>query len=252
MSLTFTSGSSDRVDFGSDAALDDLSAYSAIIAIYPTDQVSGRRFFNKGLDNNGTAVWWDWTTSGDIACVCNRATTDATAIASTPLSLNTWAELAVTYSDAAGFNVYVRSLTGVFSEVSYTGTPVAGSGARIDDSAESLIVGNRNEIDAGFGGQISHFKFFNEKLTLAELNVHAFKHNFPSNNLVYSEFWSSGTQIDLSGNQNDGTVTGATESNPAPTISPFNTGNFSVPYIVAAASTTISPLRRRYEMRKAS
>lgn len=213
MALTFVSSSSDRADFGSNAALDNLSAYTAIMCIYPTDTTSGRRFFNKGLDNNGTAVWWDWSTAGDIACVCNRVT-DSVAIATNPLTQNIYQFLAVTYSDAAGFNVYTRPLSsGVFTEVSYTGTPVAGSGARIDDSAESLIFFNRNELDAGFGGSGSCVKFFNAKLTLDELNKQTYRAQYPSSLLLYSELGISngtGQQVDRSSGQNHGTVTGAT------------------------------------------
>ncbi len=243
MALTFVSGGSNRVDFGSAAALDDLTAYTAILCVYPTDTTSGRRFFNKGADNNGTAVWWDWSTAGDIACVCNRATTDATAIATSPLTQNAWQELAVTYSNALGFNVYTRPLTGLFTETSYTGTPVAGSGARLDDSAQSLIWGNRDEIDAAFGGAISCAKFFSAKLTLAELNQHAYGDPHLASNLVYAELgWNgTGTQIDYSGNGNDGAVTGATVSDHAPTINPFRNKQM-LPYVVAAASGVTIPV----------
>ena len=252
MALTFTSGSANRVDFGSNASLDNLSAYTAILCVYPTDATSGRRFFNKGVDNNGTAVWWDWTTAGDVACVCNRVT-DSTAIATNPLTQNAWQQLAVSYSDAAGFNVFTRLLDEVFVETSYTGTPVVGSGARIDDSAEPLIWGNRNELDAGFGGQISCAKFFDAKLTLAQLNQYAFDDPKLASNVVNAELgWAgTGTQVDYSGNQNDGTVTGATVSSHPGVFNPFRNKQL-LPYVVATASTTVPPLRRRYEMRKAS
>ncbi len=214
MALTFVSGGTDRVDFGSDAALDNLSEYTAIMCVYPTDNVSGRRFFNKGVDNNGTAVWWDWATAGDIACVCNRATTDSTAIATNPLTQNIYQFLAVSYSDAAGFNVYTRPINnGVFTEASYTGTPVSGAGARIDDSGEPLIFFNRNEIDAAFGGSGSCVKFFNAKLTLDELNKQTYRAHYPSSLLIYSELGISngtGQQVDRSSGQNHGTVTGTT------------------------------------------
>ena len=244
MALDFTNATSAVVDYGSDASLDNLSAFTIIVTAYPTALTSGRRYFAKGLDNNGLAMWMDWTTSGAIATQVDRSTSPDQAVSTLTVSTNTWIQIAMTYDTTNGINIFTRSLNAPFSEVGYS-TNNIGSGTRIDDSAQPFVVGNRVELDTSFPGRIDDIKVINARLSLAELNWHAFKPVFAENVVLFSKLGWQGTstQVDYSGNQNDGTVTGATLTNHAPLVNPFSLSNFNVPYVVPI-DTTINATRQ--------
>ena len=225
MSLTFGGATSDRVDCGTAAAISNLSAWTWCGWVYVTTvTVTSHRFFFRKADSsppysNKSARMM---TSGELRVDVERATTSTQYIASTgTVVANEWAFFATTYNEAAGsgevVNIYKGLLTSPAAEVTYS-TTTNGSGATIDDSPATLLLGNGESLAQVLPGRMGPQGFFNRVLTLGEIQSWQFDPRMTAGcvGLWYLGDNGTGTQPDFSGNGNSGTVTGATQSDNPP------------------------------------
>lgn len=223
MSLTFGGATSDRVDCGTAAAISNLSAWTWCGWVYVTTVTNSRFFFRKADSSppygNKSARMM---TSGGLRVDVERATTSTQYIASTgTVVANEWAFFAITYNEAAGsgevVNIYKGLLTSPAAEVTYS-TTTNGSGATIDDSPATLLLGNGESLAQVLPGRMGPQGFFNRVLTLGEIQSWQFDPRMTAGcvGLWYLGDNGTGTQPDFSGNGNSGTVTGATQSDNPP------------------------------------
>ena len=221
MALTFGGATSDRVNCGSGASLDDLSPFTWMAWIYPTAFTSGRRLAEKGSSTqkvmllSGTSGDWRLQVARTVAS--NYITND------TPLALNTWKFVAATFDTGGGageiINLYTGGLNTIATESSYT-SPADGSGAVTADASGDFVIGNVGvaTFNQAFEGRIAFFGVWNRALSLGEIRAQQFRPHVTSGCVLfqYLGFAGTGTQPDYLGNANAGTVTGATVSDHVP------------------------------------
>ena len=214
--LTFGAAVSDRVDIGSNASIENLTTWTALLWVRQTTLTDLRVLL--ALDANNQLFRLDLA-AGNIEVDCTRATTSLTYTTSdTPLaSAGAWKCVAATVDHAGSAgelaNIYHGNLTSAMAESTY-GTQTDGAGA-FTVSGTGGWIGNTSALTRSFQGDIGPVALYNRVLSLAECEAWRLH---PSR-LIGSGcvgFWilgnggSTGTQADLSGNTNDGTVTGAT------------------------------------------
>jgi Concanavalin A-like lectin/glucanases superfamily len=221
--------STDRVTVTANSTINSLNAWTAMMWVKPSAITAGREFFAK---SNGISTGWfarfPGGTAGNVAVSCGRTTTSAlyqtnnTPFASTT---NAWMFIAVTcnLSDSAGqiIDVYVGSTTKMATEQTY-GTVTDGSGGAQNDSAIDFQWGARASADA-MQGDLAWGMFVNRELSLGEIRSLQFNPRYVSGCLIYHQFGfnRTGTQRNLCGSGNAGTVTGATVAPHGPFRSPF-------------------------------
>lgn len=213
MALTFVSASSDRVNCGSAAGIDNLTALTVMGWVNPT-ALAGRPLISKyrGSVPEGWTFEIDGA-SGFLSFTWEQNTSHIAYVSSSlALTTNTWACIAAT-ADATGAKIYVGSLTANMAETTYSATTV-GSGGFKSDAARSLFLGNRDATtpNGGFPGRIGPTLLFNRILTLGEIQSLQFKPRPLSGCRGYWRPGDAGTSSvpDWSGQGNTGTVTGAT------------------------------------------
>ena len=224
MALTFGAATSDRVDHGSAAALDNLTKFTYLLWLFPTTLTNLRMFLSKddgaaaniyfGLSGTGGNIEFqvDWSTSAGFV----RSS-------STPLATTSkWYCVVATYDSLAAQqnHMYVGDLVTALSEPTYSNN-TNGSGSQSDDSARSLVIGNDGTTLA-LQGRIAFAGVWNRAMSLAELQSQQFRPRVSSGSLLFTHYGFNGTdtQPDWSGNGNAGTVTGATVADHVP-LSPF-------------------------------
>lgn len=136
------------------------------------------------------------------------------------LSLNTWHWVVVTWDgslNSANVHIYIND-----SEPSYQENS-SGSGTEGLGSAATWHLGNRESAGtaAPFDGQLAYVHFYNRVLSSSERTQIKNAPGSVTSGLVgYWSLTGSGSQeLDASGNNQHGTVLGATESSNAPPIS---------------------------------
>lgn len=230
MSLSFTLGSTNRVNVGQASTLDNLPAGGAMtlmLWIYRTSDGTNQTIiakdgsFTQGwnftvINDNGegTMLFFVWRSTN------SEAKSNSTAANRIPL--NAWTCVGVVFEEAAGQRIkfFIGSLTTTITEVSgYTGV-VNGSGTPGDDGSIDLYIGNivRSGTTYAPGARIGPTAVFNRVLSVGEMQ--AWQHD-PKMMAGCVGLWNlgdngTGTQPDYSGNGNAGAVTGATQSDNPP------------------------------------
>lgn len=136
-----------------------------------------------------------------------------TTSANSSITLGVWQFVAVTWdgtaTSATGVKFYVNGL------LIAHGGDANGVGNRVSDAALNLQIGNRGNTDRTFNGNISHLHAYNRILSITEIRMLMMFPGSITNGL--KGYWplhgTSTPEPDLSGNKNDGTVTGATLAN---------------------------------------
>jgi hypothetical protein len=229
MALLFTSGSNDRVNFGSGATLDNVTTGTTVAWVYPTSLAADQRFWQKGLA--GTGNYWGFAPdfsvgSGTLGIEIQRATSNCEAISVTgTLTANVWNFVCATWNTggAAGDQrLYVGTLTANAAEASYS-SQTAGSGSVGDNSGADLIGCNRSTGGIALVGRMAVVALWNRQLTLGEIIEQQWRPRPTSGCVLMAHLGYNGTgsQPDWSGNGNAGTVTGATVIDHVPVASPF-------------------------------
>lgn len=219
MALTFGAATSDRVDCGSGASIDDLNPFTWLFWCYATNNTANRALGSKESGSNSKRLRLSGTggSAGNLRVEVVRATTNTDYITNdTPLgTLNTWKCVAITFDSAASagqiVNIYSGTRSVVLAESTY-GTATDGSGTPSSEAAGSFYIGNRAGLASSFQGRIAVCMIWNRALTLAELIEQQFRPHKTSGCVMFTRvgYNGTGTQPDWSGNGNAGTVTGAT------------------------------------------
>ena len=229
MARTFD-GVDDQVAFGSEAAIDDLAAFTACALVRTTGDVTDERIllskFTSGYvgtihlgatgggGNNNKIYTY---VSGSIPWYAESAVN--------ALVANTWRVVVATWAGgtAVAPKLWACTLGDAIAELSYTGTPTGGSGRNSDASA-TLRIGARDALDATFfAGGLAECALWNRVLSADELNAlgkgfaPAF---FPSGRVMYSPVdGRSSPELNYAGTTH-GTVTGTTYLEHPPVIYP--------------------------------
>lgn len=225
MSLTFGGATSDRVQC-SLTSFASLSAWTWYGWVNLSTITAGRRFFSS---EDGSSPFGGFAgrviASGFLRVDVTRATTGTVYTTNNQaISTGAWTFVAMTFDSTASagevVNIYVGSPTALATECSYA-TTTDGSGAvTTSASANGFRLGNTallaNNLSAQ--GRIGPCAFFNRAMPLGEIQSHQFDPRTADGCLG---LWSlgdngTGTQTDYSGNGNNGTVTGATQSDNPP------------------------------------
>lgn len=233
MALTFGGATTDRVDCGHTSPINDLTTFTILAWVFVTTRTSGRSFFTKGNTGGAGVVTFSLSgTSGAIQSTISQSTSPTVFISSsTPVATNTWTYVAATYDVGASprQHIYSGTLTAEATEVTYSSS-ADGSGTKTAEGAvNGLVWGNNLNGASAYAralqGKMARCQYYNRVLTLGEILVQQFRAK-PTNGCVnYLELGFNGTstQPDWSGNNTNGTVTGATQSDGAPLGPPFGT-----------------------------
>ena len=240
MALDFSAGTTDNCDFGSDSSLDDLSTGTFIAWVRPT-AVSGDDTIYAKNNSSFTAFhnWLGNDGSGNILLDVRRTGPNLQVLTSNgPLSANTWSFIACVF-DTGGANGdqkhYSGGLSSAPTEDTYT-TQQVGSGTKSSEAGVNAVIGNVStpQTWGTFGGRIAFMGVWDRVLTLEEITAQWRKLHPTANCQLFCHVGlaGTGTQVDLSGNGNDGTVTGATKADHVPIV-PYP---FVVPWVVVPPS----------------
>lgn len=210
---------SDRADFGSPALFDNLATGTVVVWEYPTTLTADRVIVSKyrGASQEG---WFfaNGPTAAALKTYHERATTDTEYVSTNTRSVDTWSFSAASWDTGASpvNHLYLGALASAAAEVSY-GTSTDGSGSFNSDAARSLFVGNRDAAspNAAYQGTIAIVQMYNRVLSSAEIESLRLRPLMRlSGNILTVLFGDGGSTnaVDISGNGNNGTVTGATAS----------------------------------------
>jgi len=231
MSLSFASGSTNRVNHGSGASIDDLPAgangCSFLAWLYRTADDSNQHILTMDGPIAGTRlgiiVLASSGTAGNLRVVVATTGTAADYIGTGDLTpLNTWTFIASTFNINASpqAHIYTGSRTALATEVGYDST-TDGTGTVVSDASVDKWIGNLDRAvgNLPFVGRIARVGYINTALTLAEIQRLQFA---PAaawagpNTKLLVEYHGTGTQVDYTGNGNAGTVTGASIADHVP------------------------------------
>lgn len=227
--LVWGGAATDKVSVAPAASINDLTTFTALVMEYPTTLSNSRDLISKyrGASNEG----WDFSNGPADGTLLytevSRATTDSQYRSSSRnRSVNNWYCTVVTVDQGATpvSHHYVGAYNAALGEPTYS-TANAGSGAFQTDNARSLFIGNRDVASpaTSYQGVLAIVALYNRVLSGAEIEQWRTR---PSRSIgsgcvmfiIIGNDGSTGTQVDLSGNGNDGTVSG-----------PTTTGNVQLP-----------------------
>lgn len=234
MARTFD-GVDDQVAFGSEAAIDDLAAFTACALVRITGNVTDeRQILNKMNSSFNGAMYISATGGGGnnnkIFSLIGGSSSAYSETTADILAVNTWKVIVTTWGGGAGsdlIHIYSCTLGGTIAEASYTGSPVWVTG-RDSDAAATLRIGTRDPLDATFfAGGIAECALWNRVLSADELAAlgrgfaPAF---FPNGRVFYSKVdGRSSPELNYAGTTH-GTLTGTTYLEHPPMIYPARMG----------------------------
>jgi len=208
MAVEFDNNTTDAIDCGSDASIDDFVAFTMVLWVYRlTEDGTQPHFMSKGDDIKNFSESQDGT--AELFARVGRATTNADAIGDTNIGTGAWVILAMTYDESDGIRLFLGSLTSLIAEETSYDTQVTGEGDTVDDASVNLFIGNRPPSDSRAGdNRIAVAAYINKRMTLPELQEWQYH---PHVTAETRGLWVPNnvtTQADLSGNGNNGSGTG--------------------------------------------
>lgn len=225
-SLTFGALTTDNVSHGSGTSIDNLNTKTVLMWVYPTTLTAGRLLYVKSGDADGfnRFVLSVAGTEDELRLIMTDSGTQYRTN-NANLTVNNWWFVGFTYTDSGTgrVKIYSGSATSPATALTFS-LATDGTGSYLSDAAQNLTIGNGDSAGGGgttpWQGQIGWVGVWNRVLTLAEIQDQQFNPHITSGNVlfVHEGFNGTGTQYDLSGNGNNGTVTGATGSTNGPPI----------------------------------
>lgn len=196
--------------------LDNITVGSIIVWVYPSAVGSDRYIFTSEAGGGWFLSVW---TSGAIQFRYHRSVADLIRNSGAVITTNTWQYLATTWDTGAAASaipIYRGTLATAVAEVGSYGFTTDGSGTFDDDAAGTKTIGNRSDGGAGYGidGRIAVIGVWNRKLPLAEIQDLQWRPRKTSG--CQGLWWLDRAVPDLSGNSNNGTVSGATIADSVP------------------------------------
>lgn len=223
--LLFGAATSDRVDCGSAAALDFMQQVTAIV-IARVDTLTDTRVFISKY-RGASAAGWELALSGTAGAISGRyargAGTDLLHVSADGLvSPGVWTVVAMVANRLTDEMRLLSAPLGMPLREPPYASRSAGSGAYNSDASFNVYVGGRHAAtpNGALQGAISAAAVYNRILTTLEINQVAKALSHPSRAhranavpgaqiIVSLGLTGTGTQVDVSGNGNHGTVTGA-------------------------------------------
>ncbi len=148
MARTF-GGVSDQIAFGSEAALDDLSPYTAMALVRTTGDVTDERILLSKFTSGYVGTIHLGATGGGgnnnkIYTYVSGSTPWYAESAVNALVANTWRVVVATWAGGVSVapKLWACTLGDAIAELSYTGTPTGGNG-RSSDASATLRIGGR-------------------------------------------------------------------------------------------------------------
>ena len=215
MSRSFD-GVDDLINCQSDSSLDQLDAVTVVLWMNLISEGSldvGRLVAKRTI--GGDDGWWNVTINGSgadsrrIELGADFVTVDLVRRSNDDIfSFNVWERVFVTWDGsgtAANIHIYVNG-----NEVTYAIT-TDGTGGREDDSTQNLYLGNDGNAGRTTDGKLAHIQLWNRVLQLNEMNQAS---RFPGSirrelRGYWPLFGQASPEPDLSGNGNNGAITGA-------------------------------------------
>lgn len=218
MARTFD-GIDDQIAFGSDAATDQLAAFTAYTVINIGSTITTEQplvtKFTSGFIGKLYLFFQGSPGSNAIGCYMNRNGGNHCYAFSNngTISNSTWTVVVSTWAGSgAAPKIYTCTLGGTLTEVGYASSNI-GSGTFFDDSSATLRLGARDAADVWYAHGLADSALWNRVLTageLADLGT-GDSPEFITSGLVFSSriTGSASPEINFTGGTN-GTVTGTT------------------------------------------
>lgn len=240
MSLSITA-STDKVNCGSDASIDDLQTLTSIAWIWLNPGTTAR-VWHKGVSPNNHYV--NLTTSS-LEHLYQRVTTNQNAWAFNAnfaaYGRGKWLYIVGVSDPAVSANnkLYMGDLTTAAAEPSAYGTQDTGSGTFNSDTASDLVLGNRSTDGAAFNGKLAWVAMWNRQLSPTEIEEQRLWPHRTSGCVLLHHLGENGllTQWDKSLSQNNGTVTGCSVADDPPLGRPSDEG-----FVLMRPSFNASPI----------
>jgi hypothetical protein len=246
MALDFTNNVSDRIECGTAASVSDITKGTIISWVYPTASPAALSIL---MDKRSTGAagyrFFRYDSAEKLEFSLDRATDLNVASKNKYITLNAWQFIALTF-DTAGVDgdqaLFRGTLTADVTECALYSAQTVGEDPPVSDAADSnLHVGSSLHDLYSWRGRIAVFAIFSGViLTLAQLKEQQFRPHITGDCVLFllPGLHGTGTQPDLSGTGNDGTVTGATVAPHVPLFHPFGS-DIGLPYTVTIAGAEI-------------
>ena len=235
MALNFN-GIDHQVSFGSPTTLDNLAASTYMFIYKPATLDSTFRYlYRKVVDPGGTNINHH---DSDLEFTRGYGITNLVAFSTGDIisSGNCYISFFVDGGASVAPHIYHAQLGSLLTEPSYAqqDTP---TGTLDTDASASLLVGFRDSTRR-FIGDVSRVAVWAEAFSLADCQMNYWRFLANVNMRLFCELGyghGTGTQLDWSGNGNDGTVTGAALANHPPIVPVLPRWSASIPVIEVAA-----------------
>lgn len=228
-------GTSDQIAFGSEAALDNVSTFTAMALVRITGNVvDERQILDKMTSGYGgkmyLAAFGDGTDNNRIGCIVTGGTGMSAFSDNNALIANTWRVVVATWAgwpndpNGRAPKLYACTVGGVLAELSYAAT-VAGDVTPPDsDASATLRIASRDPADATFfAGGLAECALWNRVLSdgeLAALGRGFAPAFFPNGRVFYSTVdGRSSPELNYAGTTH-GTLTGTSYLEHPPIIYP--------------------------------
>lgn len=232
MSLSITA-STDKVNVGSDASLDDLQTMTSIAWVWLNALTGSRRIWQKGvvaLDGTFHNIEF-FGSPAKIVYSYDRATADnyveVPAANFAAFGAGKWLFIAFVSSPTvdADNKFYMGDLTTAAAEPSAYTTRTMGSGAFNSDAAANLILGNKANDATPLTGKIAWIGFWNRQLSPAEIEEQRLWPHITNGCVLLQHLGENDllTQWDKA-LSNNGTVTGSAVADDPPLGKPADEG----------------------------
>lgn len=205
-SLEITDTSTDRIECGSDAVVDDVDPGTLMLWVYATSIANDQSYLAK-TETSGSyqGTVFSQSVLSRVRLTIDRSTSDliVTAPDNTAVA-NTWQFLAVRWDlsgAAADQEIFVGTLTSAATEVASYPVQQVGSGSRVSDAARTLTIGNISggQTWGALPGYFAHVQIESVRLTDAQIRAQQFHpHITPTTVFYYSPGWG-GAGVSASG-----------------------------------------------------
>ena len=208
-------GTTDLINFSRAAAVDDLGPLTAcawIKAAGTGENGFGRIVAKENTGAQGAGQWNFFVTTGNVfrfAKDYSGGSDLARQSGSNAFTVGSWTHGCVTWDDTAastGINFYAN---GTLTNSSTSAAE--GLGSQVSDAALSIIVGNRQNAERTFSGNIAYVHVFNRVLSVSEIQQLMTQPDSVTSGLVfYADLQGVSPETDGSSTGLSGTLTGTT------------------------------------------
>lgn len=202
----------------------DVSPGTVLVWIYPTSVTTIGRSLFKSAGSGFFAISVRASNDGDFQLALLRATSNLIVnSAASTLTANTWQMIGATWDATltdADQELWLGTQTSAMAEVTYGSTQSVGSGTINTTAGGDLRIGNNNATSNPFPGSIAFVGMWNRRLSQGEMEAQRLRPHVTSGCVLFTWLGLAGTgnQLDLSGNDNHATVSGASQADGPPVV----------------------------------